>query len=418
MSELMAQAGSFAGTMGGDVLFVLGAMLLVGYMSGLLAGRIRLPEITGFVLAGVLIGESGLGLVPRQLSVGMRWITEIALGLIALTIGSEFAWGKLRRLGRTVLLATLLQLAVTFLLVLPVMRLAGLELPFALIIAAIATASSPAVIVAMVQSLHVRGTFVDCVYGVVALLDAGAVVLFGITFSIAAGMMGLAGDGSAFSLAVGAAGEVAASIVFGMAVGLLLHLVVRRKERTSEIVLIVLGVLLITTALANALHVSVLLVMTTVGMVMINLTPRNHRVFRALEPVTPPIFALFFVLAGCELELGLLRLPAVVVLGGAYLVARTLGKVLGAYAGARLAGAPAPMRRNLGWCMLPQAGVSLGLVLMVQSSPLSARMTPAQADTAVLLVNVVLLAVFVYQLVGPPVARMALLRGSDMEIES
>jgi len=418
MAELMAQAAALAETVGTDVLFVLGAMLLVGCVSGALAGRIRLPEITGFVLAGVLVGESGIGLVPRHLSDAMRLITETALGLIALTIGSEFALGKLRRLGRTVVLVTLGQLVVTFALVLPVMRLAGLELPFALIIAAIATASSPAVIVAMVQSLHARGEFVDCLYGIVALLDAGAVVLFGVSFSIAAGMMGLAGDGSAFSLALGAVGEVAFSVVIGVATGLLLHLAVRGKDRTNEIILIVFGVLFIATAVANALHVSALLVMMTVGAVMINLTPRHHRVFRALEPVTPPIYALFFVLAGCELQLGLLRQPAVLIAGGAYLLARTAGKILGSYAGASLAGAAAPLRCNLGLCMLPQAGVSLGLVLMVQSSPVSSAMTPAQTDMAVLLANIVLLAVFVYQLIGPPVAKLAILRGNNMEIRS
>lgn len=418
MTELMAVTARLVEMLGTDVLFVLGAMLLVGCVSGALAGQIRLPEITGFVLAGVLVGESGIGLVPRHLSDAMRLITEMALGLIALTIGSEFALGKLRRLGRTVVLVSAGQLAVSFALVLPVMRLAGLDLPFALIIAAIATASSPAVIVAMVQSLHARGEFVDCLYGIVALLDAGAVVLFGVSFSIAAGMMGLAGDGGAFALALSAVGEVVFSVVIGVATGCLLHLVVRGKERINEIILIVFGVLFIATAIANALHLSALLVMMTVGAVMINVTPRHHRVFRALEPVTPPIYALFFVLAGCELQMGLLRQPAVLVAGGAYILARTVGKVFGSYAGAAAAGAPGPLRRNLGLCMLPQAGVSLGLVLMVQSSPVSSAMTPAQADTAVLLANIVLLSVFVNQLIGPPVAKLAIVRGNNMEVRS
>lgn len=406
------QTGSFIDILTTDMFFVLGVMLLAGCVAGALAGRIRLPEITGFVLAGVLIGESGLGWVPRHLSDTMRLITEMALGLIALTIGSEFAWNKLRQMGRTVLWISGAQLMLTFILVFPVMRWAGLPLPFALIIASIATASSPAVIVATVQSLRARGPFVDCLYGVVALLDAGAVICFGITFSIAAGLMGLAGDHGTLMLALNAIGEVVFSIAAGLVTGFILHYAVRNKTRTNEIMLIVFGVIFLVKALANAWHLSTLLVMMTMGAVLINLTPRHHRIFRALEPITPPLYALFFILAGCELHLGLLRQPRVLWLGAGYLIMRSIGKIVGSYAGALAAGAPPALAKNIGWCMLPQAGVSLGLVLMVQASPVSAQMSPAQTEYAILLANIVLLSVFVNQLIAPPIAKNAILRGT------
>ncbi len=404
--------GTLIDTLTSDMLFVLGVMLLAGCITGVLAGRLRLPEITGFVLAGVLIGDSGIGLVPRHMTDTMRLITEMALGLIALTIGSEFALHKLRQMGRAVIWVSGAQLLLTFLLVLPVMRLAGLPLPFALIIASIATASSPAVIVAVVQHLRARGPFVDCLYGVVALLDAGTVICFGVAFSIAAGMMGLAGDHGTLTLAFNAIGEVIFSVVAGILVAGTLHLAVRNKTRTNEIMLIVFGLMFVVKALANALHLSTLLIMMTVGAVMINLTPRHHRVFRALEPITPPLYALFFVLAGSELQLNLLRQPTVLGLGVAYLLMRTIGKVLGSYTGAVLAGAPPALSRNIGWCMLPQAGVSLGLVLMVQASPVAAQMSPVQTEYAILLANIVLLSVFVNQLIGPSIANGAILRGT------
>jgi Kef-type K+ transport system membrane component KefB len=402
--------------MGTHILFTLGAMLLVGYLTGILAGRVGLPEITGFILAGVLVGESILGIVPLRMTSSMKVVTEVALGLIALTIGSEFSLVKLRRMGREVLGITAVQLVITYILVLPVMLLAGMSLPFALIISAIATASSPAVAVAVVQSLRAHGTFVDYLYGVIALLDAGAVILFGISFSIAAGLMGLTAAGAGpMVLFFGALGEVVFSLLAGVIMGYMLHLSVRRKNRTNEILIITLGIAFTVTAGAIVFHLSPLLINMTAGAVMINMTPRHHRVFRMLEPLTPPIYALFFVLAGSELQLSLLTQPHILILGGAYIAARGIAKYGSVYLGGVLTGTERPIRNNLGFCMLPQAGVALGLVLFVQASPLSGGMSPAQLAMSGTLVNVILLSVFVNQLIGPPLARAAIIRGNQME---
>lgn len=399
------------------ILFTLGAMLLVGYLTGILAGKAGLPEITGFILAGVLVGESVLGIVPLRMTASMKVVTEVALGLIALTIGSEFSLVKLRRMGREVVGITGVQLLGVFGLVLPVMLLAGMDLPFALIISAIATASSPAVAVAVVQSLRAQGTFVDYLYGVIALLDAGAVILFGICFSIAAGLMGLTAAGAGpLVLFLAALSEVVLSLVAGLTMGFILHLAIHRKNRTNEILIITLGIAFTVTAVAIVFHLSPLLISMTAGAVLINITPRHHRVFRILEPLTPPIYALFFVLAGSELQLALLTQPHILILGGVYILSRGIAKYGTVYAGARLAGVDTLIGNNLGFCMLPQAGVALGLVLLVQASPLSGAMSPVQAAMADTLVNVILLSVFVNQLIGPPLAKKAIIRGNRMEV--
>lgn len=417
MTWIVSQVVELRDLMSTHILFTLGAMLLVGYLTGILAGRIRLPEITGFILAGVLVGESVLGIVPLRMTSSMKVITEVALGLIALTIGSEFSLVKLRRMGREVTGITGIQLAGTFGIVLTAMLIVGMELPFAIIVAAIATASSPAVAVAVVQSLRAHGTFVDYLYGVVALLDAGAVILFGISFSIAAGLMGLTTAGAGpMILFLAALGEVVFSLVAGIVMGFVLHYAVRRKTRANEILLLTLGVTFTFTAGAIVFHLSPLLINMTAGAVMINLTPRHHRVFRMLEPMTPPIYALFFVLAGAELQLALLAQPHILLLGGTYIVARGAAKYLSVYAGAALTGTEAPIRNNLGFCMLPQAGVALGLVLFVQASPVSGAMSTAQIAMTGTLVNVILLSVFVNQLIGPPLAKAAIIRGNRMEI--
>lgn len=417
MTWILTSLVNLRDLMSTHILFTLGAMLLIGYLTGILAGKVGLPEITGFILAGVIVGESVLGIVPLRMTASMKVVTEVALGLIALTIGSEFSLVKLRRMGREVLTITGVQLAGTFALTLTVMLLVGIPMPFALIISAIATASSPAVAVAVVQSLRAHGTFVDYLYGVIALLDAGAVILFGISFSIAAGLMGLtaAGAGPAV-LFLGALGEVVFSLLAGIVMGYVLHLSVRRKNRTNEILIITLGIAFTVTAAAIIFHLSPLLINMTAGAVMINLTPRHHRVFRMLEPLTPPIYALFFVLAGAELQLSLLAQPHILFIGGSYILIRGIAKYGTVYLGGTLTGTTAPIRNNLGLCMLPQAGVSLGLVLFVQASPLSAAMSPAQLEFTGTLVNVILLSVFVNQLIGPPLAKAAVIRGNQMEV--
>jgi len=402
--------------LGEHILFTIGTMLLAGYVFGFLSGKVGLPEVTGFIVAGALLGESILGVVPLRLSEPMKVVTEIALGFISLTIGSEFAIPKLRRVGRPVIVISFIQLIGVFVVVLAGMLLAGLELGFALIMASISTTSSPAIIVAVVQSLRARGLFVDYVYGVVALLDASAVILFGICFSVAAGLLGWGGIGSSpGSLFVAAVVEVVFSVLVGVIMGIILHQSLRRQTHNNEILLIVLGITCFFTALAIVFHLSPLLMNMVAGAVMINMTTRHHRIFRMLEPVMPPIYALFFVLAGIKLQIGLFVNPTVLLLGAVYLVCRNLAKWGTVYVGARVTGCSEAIQHNMGFCMLPQAGVALGLVLLVQASPLAADMTDAQQVVAETLVNVVLLSVFVNELLGPPLARMAIVRGNDME---
>ncbi len=398
------------------VLFTVGAMLLMGYCIGILARYVKLPEITGFILAGVMLGDSMLGIVPLQVAGSMKMITEIALGLIALTIGSEFSLSKLKRMGSPVLWISLFQLVGTFVIVLGAMVLAGLALPFAMILAAIATTSSPAVVVAMVQSLRAKGFFVDCLYGTVALLDAGAVILFGICFSLAAGMLGWAGgEESASSLFWSALGEVVLSLAAGLVMGSILHMSIARKNHPNEILLIVLGIVCMATAIAIVFHLSPLLMNMTAGAVLTNVSARHHRIFRLLEPLTPPLYALFFVLAGSELQLSILMRPTVLLLGFVFICSRNLAKWGTTYLGGRFTQCAVPIRLNLGLCMFPQAGVALGLVLLIQASPLAANMTDVQAQVVETLVNVVLLSVFINQLLGPPLAKGAIIRGNEME---
>ena len=429
LRELLAQ----------HALFSLGILLLLGFLIGKLADRVKLPEITGYIVAGLLVGDSFLGAIPRHMGEGLGLVTEIALGMIAMTIGGEFYWVKLKRMGATVVIVTIVQLFAAFGIVSIVLIVLGMAAPFALLLGAIASATAPAATVAIVQSLRARGTFIDYLYGVVALDDAGAVILFGMIFAVAGGILGGAGSAGAAAMeasrvaegAVHGAGghgtlaiilhslsEVGFSILLGIGTGFLIHLLARRRSNQNEILITTLGLLFISTAMAIVFHLSPLLTNMTVGALIINSSPDNHRIFRILKPLTPPIYALFFVIAGTELQPEVFVDPRVLLLGGAYIVARAIGKYGGVWTGCKIAGTTTAVRDYLGICMLPQAGVAIGLVLLVEASPAMAALPMEYQPMIGTMVNIILLSVFVNELIGPPLSRFAIIRGNEMREET
>ncbi len=407
-------------------LFTVGIMLVMGYFIGTLAEKIKLPEITGFILAGMIMGSTVTGIVPIHMEESLKVVTEVALGFIALTIGGEFLWAKLKRVGREVIIITVIQLLLTFLVVSTGLYFIKMPLPFALLLGAIASATAPAATVAIVQSLRAHGVFIDYLYGVVALDDAGCVILFSIIFAIAAGM--LTGSQEAVTAAEGflaghgglavigdAMFEVFLSIVAGVVSGIAVHFATWKKKDTNEIMIITTGVVFLFTALAVVLKLSPLLTNMAAGAVIINLSPKNHRIFRSLEPFTPPLYALFFVIAGTELNPAVLMKKDILIFGMLYILLRGAGKYAGVYMGCRMTGVRPVITKHLGMCMLPQAGVAIGLVLMIQASPLMDILSPLQIIMVDRMVNIVLLSVFVNELVGPPVSRYAVIKGNEME---
>jgi Kef-type K+ transport system membrane component KefB len=415
MSEILHQVIALRDLLGQHSLFTVGILLVLGYYIGKAVARIGLPEITGFIIAGLLLGETFLGIVPHHMKDSLKIITEVALGLIALTIGSEFSWVKLKRMGREVLIITFVQLVASFITVSVGLLLFKMPLPFALLLGAIASATAPAATVAIVQSLRAHGIFIDYLYGIVALDDAGAVVLFGIIFAMVSSMLGGGGDTGSGVIILHAVLEVIYSLLLGGVCGFVVHQATRKKQSKNEVLIIALGTIFLFTAASIAFHLSPLLANMAAGAVLINLSPRNHRLFRIIEPLTPPIYALFFVIAGTELQPAIIFQKEILVLGGVYIVFRAVGKYGGVYLGSIISKVGIKIRNNLGWCMLPQAGVAIGLVLLIQASPLAEILPPEYVHIVDMMVNIILFSVFVNELIGPPVSRQAIIRGNEME---
>ncbi len=409
-TSVLHVAGAFRAAVSTLPVFGIGILLMGSWFLGKMAAGFHLPSITGFILAGMLLGPGMLGMVHSDLNHELGIITEVTLAVIALEIGSEFSAAKLRRTGRPVIIITAVQLLATFLAVTLAMYFSGIaRLPLAAILATIATATAPAATVAIVRELKARGPFVDHLYGIVALDDAGCVLIFSLVAALTGRALGGAEIGAGTALLQGLC-EIVGSLALGVAVGLGLRLLTGRNSKSNEIYITTLGLLCIMAAVASVTGFSSLLAGMAAGAVLTNSPGGSRRVVKTLEQISPPMYAAFFAIAGCELDPGCLFRGGILLMGLVFILARAVGKYFGVRLGARFAGSHPLIRRYLGLAMLPQAGVAIGLALYIQSSPIAA----GNPELAATIVNVTLFSVFVNEIAGPPASRYALIRGANL----
>ena len=397
-------------------ILAVGLLLAAGFILGRLCERIRLPSITGYILAGLIMGESVSGIITHDMSESLHILTEIALGIIALTIGGEFSFDKIRRTGVKIITITVFEALFAFGFVAFILLISGFEFQYALLLGAIAAATDSAATVIIVRDMRVRGEFVDYLYGVVAFDDAIGVVLFSIIIPIvtpfilttvpAGGVL----QGTAFAVI-----EIAFSAILGFGGGYILSIATKKKYKINEILLISIATLFIVIALSKAFQLSLLITSMAMGATVINLSSKNRRIFTILEPVTPPLFALFFIIAGTELNTAVFAGGTTVLYGLIYLVSRFAGKYVGVYSGALITRSSASIKKYLGLCLFPQAGVAIGLALFLQTSPLLLQASPDARLLITTIINIVLMTVFISELIGPVISRFGIVKGVDIE---
>ena len=390
--------------------FGVGILLVGSFSLGRLASKVGVPAITGFIVAGMILGPSLTGMVHSDLHDELGAITEVALAVIALVIGSEFSIKKLRRTGKAVVIITFVQMFLSFGAVTLVLWLTGLmPLPAAALLGAVASATAPAATVAIVRDLKARGPFVDHLYGVVALDDAGSVLLFSIVAAFAGASFG-GGESNILHSVMHAVREIGGSVLLGAVTGWLIHISTSGKERTNEVYIVSLGLIFLLTAVATTFGLSALLAGMTAGTVLANMGRGAFRVISSLEQLSPPLYATFFAIAGTELSFSIFSTGRVMLMGALFIIARAAGKYYGVWGGAKLAGSNALIRKYLGLAMLPQAGVAIGLALYIQAAPFFA----GHEELAATMVSIVLMSVFVNELAGPPVSKYAVVRGATL----
>jgi Kef-type K+ transport system membrane component KefB len=393
----------------------IGLLLLVGYILGKTFERIGLPAITGYIIGGLVLSPSVTGLITKEMSHSLHILTDIALSFIALTIGGEFSIAKIRRTGMRILVITLFESIFAFIVSTAFVHFIGVGIYESLLLGAISSATAPAATVIIIRTLRARGDFVDHIYGVVAFDDAVCVVLFSIAFAIVTSLVGEGGGGEYVLLGVAHAFlELGLSCLFGLIFGVLLNLTIRKMYQENEIMIIALAVVLVNTACMIGLGLSPLIANMFLGATLINLSTRNRRVFTILEPLTPPLFALFFIIAGNQLDIGIFRGGPTVLFGLIYILGRFSGKYIGAFLGSTLSGAPKRIRNFLGFCLSPQAGVAVGLALFIQSTAIPAEEGVHPPLDFSMIVNIVLFAVFLNAIIGPIMSRFGIIRGTGI----
>ncbi len=380
-----------------QILLSLAVMLGAGFLATRVTKKLQLPNVTGYLLAGIVIGPYLLGLIPQEIVGRMEFVTDLALAFIAFGVGRYFKLADLRKSGLGILVITLFESLTAGALIALVMRLLfGYSTAFSLLLGAIGCATAPASTIMTIRQYKSKGIFVNTILQVVALDDAVALLAFS---AVAAFLNATDSGGGALAkamllpilyqlcgMAVGAAG------------GYLLHLIADPERRSAEHRLTLVLILLLTlTGFCTALDVSPLLACMVMGTVYINVGG-SKKLFKMTTRFTPPILLLFFVLSGMRLSLPALRSAGVV--GIVYFLIRILGKYLGAWCGCALTGAPTPVRRWLGLALIPQAGVSIGLAVLGQ------RMLPV--ETGALLSTIILSSGVLYEMIGPACAKASL----------
>jgi NhaP-type Na+/H+ or K+/H+ antiporter len=374
-----------------------------GYVAAILVQKIKLPSVTGYILAGLLFSPSLLNLIPFEMNKDFALIKTLGLGLIAFIVGAELEIKKIKHIRKVIILASAGLSVVTFATVFTAMHfIARLPIPVALLLGATATATAPAPIITIIKELRAKGTLARTMLGIVAMADAYAIFLFGIISAVVATLISTS-DFQSSSAYLLTAQELVGSVLIGSVMGILLVYLTMSLTDKSRILVLALSAILINTGVAEILHLSPLLVNLASGFMMANLAKRPALIFESLERIELPLFIVFFTLAGASLRLDTLAANWQVTM--IYITARTIGIVCGVTIGAGVAGVNREIKPYLGISLLSKAGVTIGLVLLVQAR--------FPGDIAAIVTAVELAAIAVFEIVGPIITRYSLLSAGE-----
>ena len=407
-----------------QILLSLSVALFAGLMLSRLAKRVQLPAVTAYLVAGILIGPyllgslgvKGLGFVSMQDIKSYGIISDVALGFIAFSIGNEFRLSQLKQIGKKATVIGIFQAVVATVLV--DAALIGLHfiipdvlpLPSAIVLGAVASATAPAATLMVVRQYKSKGPLTDILLPIVAIDDAVGLVLFAVSFGVAKAL--ISGRVDVLSVIVEPVLEVVLSLGLGYLMGVIFTFFERFFHSRSKRLSMSVTFVFLTVALSmvefkiGGVHVafSSLLVCMMLGTVFCNLCDFSEELMDRIDRWSAPLFILFFVISGAELELATFKDAAVVIIGLVYIVARSLGKYIGAASSSKWMGCDSNIVKYLGVTLLPQAGVALGMAIKAE----------ALGAEGAIVTNITLFSVLIYELVGPFFTKVALERAGEI----
>ncbi|MBR5192491.1 MAG: cation:proton antiporter [Clostridia bacterium] len=399
-----------------NTLLCLAIAMAIGLALTRLAKLIGLPNVTAFLIAGLLFSLLLNLTGASSYFEGLSLITDVALGFIAFSIGSSFKLKHIKKIGKSVVIITVAQALTTVLLVdlvLVALHFFGVvTLPTALCLGAIATATAPAATLMVVRQYKAKGIVTDTLLPVVAFDDAIGLMVFAISLALAKVFATAGATINIIDVLVMPILEIIASLGIGAVIGIILAFSAKIfKSRANRISLCIVAVFAgvgLVNVFGNGFKLSDLLTCMSIGVFYVNMNKESGTVMDIMDRWTAPLFMLFFIISGAKLDLSII--PAVGVIGIVYLVFRSIGKYGGAFLGAKMVKAPSAVQNFLGLTLLPQAGVAIGMAQKVAN-------TQELALYSTEILTVTLCATLVYELVGPIITKWALKKAGEITIE-
>ncbi len=389
-----------------SVVISIAFMLFFGFAMTRITKLLKLPNVTAYIITGILLGPFCLNIVPSTVTDGMEFLADIALAFIAFSTGEFFKFETLKKNGGKVVIITILESVLASILIFCLTYfMLGLDLAFSLVLAALASATAPASTVMTIRQTGAKGDFVDTLLQVVALDDVVGLILYGVAISIALAIAPGAGAFSISNIIIPIATNIVV-LLAGALFGVVMKLLMPQKRSTDNRLIILISLLFAFCGICALLDVSPLLGCMSMGMIYINIT-NDDKLFKQLNYFSPPILLLFFVRSGICFKLDALvntssavGSVSLLTVGVLYFIVRIVGKYLGAYLGCLVTKKDSKVRNYLGLALIPQAGVAIGL------AALGARTLGGEIGNA--LQTIILASSVLYELIGPGCAKLAL----------
>lgn len=370
-------------------------LLLVGLTGGWLTSKINLPSVTGYILSGLILGPSVLNIITGDVYNSLGFVNELALGILAISVGTELHRDMIKRLGRDLTILSVANTLLSFVLTTAFTYFLGLPITYALVLGALSMTVSPSGVVSMVKETRARGEMTQTLLGLVAFDNLITIIVFGIVVAFVTSVGNT--DANNLTLILSVFLDIIFAGLIGLGVGLFVAFFIRQMLPNDRLLVIIGAAILFNSGIATVLTLSPILINIVAGATITNLTNRKGLVSEVISRMELPIFVVFLTLAGAHLDIAIFA--RVGLIGMAYIGGRLIGKVLGAFAASHVTSLSQKSRQNIGLSLLPQAGIAIGLATIAEQSVPGAKGV---------LTGVVLTGVVFFEIVGPLILARAL----------
>lgn len=388
-----------------NVLFKICIVLIVGMIGGKVANYFKLPNVSGYLVAGLFLGPSFFHYINATDVDSFSIISELALAIIAFSIGSEFIIEDMLKMGKSIVIITLAEVVGAVVIVFSVMYyIFNQPFAFSIVIASMSAATAPAATLLVIKQFNANGPLTKTILPVVALDDVFGIIAFGIAMSLATLSIG-SQEVSIYQMFSGPFIEIGGAFLLGLVLGLILSFISKKTKERDEMQVVSLAAIGIATGLSSYLGFSPLLTCIMMGTTLVNLLHKSKPVFDSVDDFVSPVYVLFFTLAGASLDLSIFA--KVGLMGLAYIIARAGGKMLGAWVGAKSVKADEVISKYLGLGLLPQGGISIGLIVLVRQQ---------LPEYAAAISSIIMFSVLVYEVSGPIFAKIAIQKAGEINM--